>query len=178
MVSCCTVVDKLPLTQIAYLRHPVSTLMYKFIRETRSRVIIIALVAVIAGLTLLLFLAFFQDSTWFPSWLQVIIEELVGILLISGVIAILSEYFVRRDFLDEIGKTEERLRYSMLTSDGLQRLGSTGIIDCYHEASKFDFDGFISNAQHLTISLNDGRTWISANLPSLEAGGAICPFAC
>lgn len=126
------------------------------------RFIIITLATCLIGVILLFIAAI--ANTLMPNWLTAITQELASVLIISGSVAALSSYYTKIDYVREIQNSEERLRNSLLTTERNQRIGGIGIIDAYSDSNQFDYSKFIENANTLTVSLNDGRTWLSNNL--------------
>jgi len=103
-------------------------------------------------------------DTWFAS----ILQELASILIISGAITVISEYFTKREYLLEFYDIERRIKSSILTSENLEHMGNFGVTDCYPDAGRYDFSRFISDSNTLTICVHDGRSWLSANIHPLR----------
>ncbi len=133
---------------------------------TRSKIIIVSLIFLSLGLFLLFTYALYQQTL--PSWMASILQELASILIISGTLTVVSEYFIKTDYLSAINDVEKRLRFSLLTSHNLNRLGDFGIVDCYPNAGQYNFSEFIKDANTLIVCVNDGRSWLSANIHPLR----------
>jgi hypothetical protein len=133
----------------------------------RLRVIIISLIALLLGTILLLIYAFNENNAEWPSWLLLILQELASVLIISGALSVVSEYFLRGEFINEIRESEERLRRSTYTSESVKRLGEYGVMDCYHDSSVYNFSEFMKESENVVICLNDARSWLSSNINAL-----------
>ena len=133
---------------------------------TRSKVIIISLVFLVAGLILLFTYALYQQRL--EVWATNILQELASVLIISGAISAISEFFTRNDYLTEIYGIEKRLRASFFTSENLSRLGNFGIVDCCPDAGRYNYSKFIKDSDTLIVCVNDGRSWLSSNIHPLR----------
>lgn len=77
---------------------------------TRWKAIALSLGTLLAGVLLLLVYAFNEGATpegkYLSSWQSAILQELASVLIISGTLSIVSEFFLRNDFIKEVKELE------------------------------------------------------------------------
>jgi len=120
-----------------------------FSERVTLRVIIAALIFIIIGFLLIWGMA---GNTWTGKWrtLQVLLEQLGGLLFVTGAITLSWELAVKRAFLAEIlVKTQ--------VSRDIALAGLLKITNRFHD--DIDWRGYIEKSNKIDIFFAYGRTW-------------------
>lgn len=129
---------------------------------------VIRLKFVIIGLVLLILggvsLWYSTSDRWSDASRQVA-GQLTSVLLISGMWTLVQEYFVRGEF-------EEQKRGLVDRIDNLHQLSlkaqNVGLVDVVADSRTRSKSEILETARHLTVLMNDGRTFVNSNLFSFR----------
>lgn len=120
--------------------------------ETRNRRswfwLFIALIAVIFSIGVLIASTFVPEGIW-----KTLIESVGAVLLTSGVVTIVYEYFLRKSTIKDVIKWV-RIKESLVQA---------GVIDYFSDFWAIEFGKFFAQAREVDIFLAYGKTWYNAN---------------
>jgi len=126
--------------------------------QGRSTIAILAMV--IVGLLFLLASINMEKGFWAS-----LLNQLSTVLLVGGIWTGSYELFMRRDFIKINEDQTSQVLDRITLAEGEDALG---LVEVLHDSTDFDYTPLLLEAEHLTIVLNDGRTWISTHNDDLR----------
>lgn len=122
-----------------------------FIEQVNLRILILALFMAIIGFVLLYLSSFEEFWRGRETW-QAVVKNMSGFLVITGIITLLWELWVKRSFLDEI-------LAKVRVAEEIKLAGIVRITDAWHR--DIDWESYFSNVKKLDIFFAYSHTWRS-----------------
>jgi len=98
-------------------------------------------------------------------YIKTICDDISSAFLITGVVSILYEIFLRNQFISIIENNSKSIISKITLSKNIDEMGVSNIIDNIND---YNFKPLIEESKHLSIVLNDGRTWFSMHIDSFK----------
>lgn len=128
----------------------------------------VVLIATLLSLTSVVLFWIYAANPELAPWKASLLQNVAGVLLISGVSTFLTEWHIRRDQLREFRQIEARILRAVIP-EAQRRLQALGLADCASDAATYQYRHFIEDARELQICVNDGKAWLGNNHAAIKA---------